>query len=391
MRQSIFNEAEHRRGLVLGFTLAEVLLLLLFLLLLILGARLVDLQRRVELQRQLIDSETSDIAHSAPDKQQTQSDWIKELERENEKLRVALLPVVPLMDEAQRINPRDPPAALKRGLAILKNVGYNTPLAEVRRLSPEIAAVIDHASNVNSNNPAAVLRSGLTQLAKAAAQIAEDQTEQTSGKHDWPPIISLSEADGYFFHSGSAELSPKFRAAISKKIVGELLEIVRKFEGVNVVEVVGHTDEQPFAGRPSNLDLLLPRLLRGESSDRLIPSDNAGLGLARAVSVARVLLDDPRLSELRILPMSGAQLISTGDTLSVKGVHESVRQRRRIEIRLRRSDRIALPEKPDAPKITPPFASMITSSTHQPVPPHVPPELPTPKKSCNLDNWYHCW
>ena len=39
------DEREHRRGLVLGLTMAEVLLLLLFLLLLALAARIVNLTR----------------------------------------------------------------------------------------------------------------------------------------------------------------------------------------------------------------------------------------------------------------------------------------------------------------------------------------------------------
>ncbi len=38
MRRSMVDEAEHRRGLTLGLTLAEVLLLLLFLVLLALAA-----------------------------------------------------------------------------------------------------------------------------------------------------------------------------------------------------------------------------------------------------------------------------------------------------------------------------------------------------------------
>ena len=43
MARYLVDEREHRRGLVLGLTLAEVLILLLFLLLLTLGARLVKL------------------------------------------------------------------------------------------------------------------------------------------------------------------------------------------------------------------------------------------------------------------------------------------------------------------------------------------------------------
>jgi hypothetical protein len=74
---------------------------------------------------------------------------------------------------------------------------------------------------------------------------------------------------------------------------------------VDVIEVVGHTDEQPIGMRPSNLDRDFTEILRGDRSvGTLRPGDTAGLGLARAVSVVRELLRDPRLDGLRILPPS---------------------------------------------------------------------------------------
>ena len=76
---------------------------------------------------------------------------------------------------------------------------------------------------------------------------------------------------------------------------------------------------------------------------QLTPADNAGLGLARAVSVTEVLLKNERLSRLKILPYSGAQLVNVNDSLVVAGTGGDVRERRRIEIRLRKSDKVALP------------------------------------------------
>jgi flagellar motor protein MotB len=49
-------------------------------------------------------------------------------------------------------------------------------------------------------------------------------------------------------------LSPNFRKALSGKVIEELLGIIRDYPGVNVIEVIGHTDEQPIVRRPSNLD-----------------------------------------------------------------------------------------------------------------------------------------
>ena len=48
-------------------------------------------------------------------------------------------------------------------------------------------------------------------------------------------------------------------------------------------------------------------------TERLIPADNAGLGLARAAAVARILSSDQRLAGVRILPFSGGQLVDVGD------------------------------------------------------------------------------
>ncbi len=46
------------------------------------------------------------------------------------------------------------------------------------------------------------------------------------------------------------------------------------------------------------------------------PADNAGLGLARAIAVANVLKANPKLKNVTILPMSAAQLILPGDTIT---------------------------------------------------------------------------
>jgi flagellar motor protein MotB len=169
---------------------------------------------------------------------------------------------------------------------------------------------------------------------------AEAQEEEGGGPgdHSWPPIISLSEAGGYFFAKGSAELSPQFEQRLKSDVIPLLVETARKF-GVDVVEVVGHTDELPIGTRPSNLDRDLPSVLRGSSPVGVLkPADNAGLGLARSVSVVKNLIQDSRMEGVRVLPLSGAQLIQTDETLTRGGETGDVQQRRRIEIRLRKSN-----------------------------------------------------
>jgi hypothetical protein len=192
------------------------------------------------------------------------------------------------------------------------------------------------------------------------------------------PIISLSETDGYSFKTGSAELSPKLYDALLNKTPGEILEYIKKYD-VDVIEVVGHTDEQPISVRPSNLDRGLLSVLKNTTGvASLIPADNAGLGLARAVSVVSVLRQNHAQAKYKLIPLSGAQLVNTDETLAVLGVPGDDPQRRRIEIRLRKSvPRDATASVPPAPAV----------ATRKPRPVARPAPLsltPTPKPAARL-------
>jgi hypothetical protein len=88
----------------------------------------------------------------------------------------------------------------------------------------------------------------------------------------------------------------------------------------------------------SNLDRELPAAMAGWSGvEMLQPADNAGLGLARALAVVKVLSSDGRLRAFRILPLSAAQLIGTDGRLTRWNEQGDVQQLRRIEIRMRKS------------------------------------------------------
>lgn len=329
MRQSVLDEREHRRGLVLGLTLAEVLLLLLFLLLLVLGARMERIERekaesenqraRLEKAFALLEPSSSSDDRAVPIQElvgsliqtsEKQADLIDQAESKLSELENELAALRPAVQAASKINPNDPPAVLVRAVEVLNKLGPLTQPDDVEPLS------------------------GLEPNTLASPKASE---RAAKGKHDWPPIITLSEARGHYFETGSAELSPELESTLTTTVVDQLLQIVQAYD-VNVVEVIGHTDEQPVVERPSNLDGSLMSFLRNTEAEPLIPADNAGLGLARAVSVVRVLSKDERLRHLRILPLSGAQLIDVGDKLSTGTSSGSVKERRRIEIRVRRSD-----------------------------------------------------
>jgi outer membrane protein OmpA-like peptidoglycan-associated protein len=190
-----------------------------------------------------------------------------------------------------------------------------------------------------------------------------------SSGHQWPPIITLSEANGNFFKSGSAELSPNFQSKLATVIPTEILSNIKKFD-VDVIEVVGHTDEQPLGPRQSNLDRDLLSVLKNTTNvATLVPADNAGLGLARAVSVVSVLRRSPLLAGYKLIPLSGAQLVNTDETLAILGIPANVPERRRIEIRLRKS----VPHEATA-SIAPPPATTL----QKPRPVANPPRQPQP-------------
>jgi outer membrane protein OmpA-like peptidoglycan-associated protein len=105
-----------------------------------------------------------------------------------------------------------------------------------------------------------------------------------------PPIITLSEADGFRFPPGSAEVSPEFLANLPGKI-RNLVALSERY-GAQIVEVIGHTDGTSIRDtlrNKANLDDALGQYLDRGSTAALFPCDNVGLGISRAVSVARAL------------------------------------------------------------------------------------------------------
>ena len=153
---------------------------------------------------------------------------------------------------------------------------------------------------------------------------------------DLPPILNLTEAEGYFFELGSAGLTESFRGKLSDEVIPKLAASAERFR-VDVIEVIGHTDEVPVRASASSLDRdLLPYLQGIGRAGELDVSDNVGLGMARAAAVARLLITDSRLEAYEILPLSAGQAIELGQRLATGSAVPDTRERRRIEIRMRR-------------------------------------------------------
>jgi len=150
-------------------------------------------------------------------------------------------------------------------------------------------------------------------------------------------MIKLKEADGEFFLSGQADVSAAFEKKI-RDTVPIILSYAQQYQ-TDVVEVVGHTDEQPIQGLASNLDSsVLGVLNKNDPLGGMHVADNAGLGFARAVAIVQILRSDKRLSALTILPLSAAQVVNKDGKISDGSDTGDVKERRRIEIRLRKSD-----------------------------------------------------
>ncbi len=345
--------ASYRQGLVLGLTMAEIMLLLVFCMLIAVGvalasqrvkldeaaarlretaARLKKVERVAAADRAMVETikrnarltELLDRATGSASQREIDEFWRKLVESNDIVASMQRRGVSPatlkeegdLVAQLQRL-PHEgmQPDQIARGMALSRALD-DAPFGKTAQLTPhEIVALIE--KGIDASKP----------------RIESDR----KGGHTWPPIINLSEADGYFFATGSADLTPDFEIALHTLVVDRLLQIAASFD-VDVIEVIGHTDEQPVSNRISNLDRTLPSVTSGGSSTGALQwADNAGLGLARALAVVKALSFDPRLRKFRILPFSAAQLIATDGKLTRWDEKGDVRERRRIEIRMRKS------------------------------------------------------
>ncbi len=184
----------------------------------------------------------------------------------------------------------------------------------------------------------ASLQEELTKLKKESDLLR--RIKNPANVNDQPPIISLTESEGYSFPTGSSIVGEQFRARIQKEIVPMLLKLTEKY-GTDVIEVVGHTDEVPIgAGMKvrSNLDYSLVDALNGKTDPGLLVAyDNVGLGIARAAAVRMILMSSGLESRFIIIPLSAGPAITTNGLVS-SGVSIKLGEdaRRRIEIRMRR-------------------------------------------------------
>jgi flagellar motor protein MotB len=153
-----------------------------------------------------------------------------------------------------------------------------------------------------------------------------------------PPIVTLNEVDGFYFRPGSPEVSPGFQRQLAQTIAPRLRAISERY-GATVIEVIGHTDAARMrlseAG-PDNLDETLKPWLTGRGDTLPVAHDNVGLGMARAVAVARALRAAGIGRGFTIVPLSAGSFLKPNDRVDDSDETGQDERQRRIEIRLRR-------------------------------------------------------
>ncbi len=334
--QILQQRSSYRRGLVLGLTMAEIMVLLVFCLLIAMATFL----KREETRRIAAEQE------------------LKQEKAQNERIRDvvnSLSKSAAVAEKVESLSGLSDPQAIDQywrelvdSRSVVKEIQKTLTVKELRDGLANIAAMrannIDVDKAIHDAEIVGAINRAMTKPGDppVSAQNVLDTLARgmapSPGGHQWPPIIRMSEADGYFFKSGSAELSQGFQETLLTKTPAEILNYIRKYD-VDIIEVVGHTDERPIGLRQfSNLDRDLLPVLKSEAGVvSLVPADNAGLGLARAVAVVSVLRQSPLLTGYKLIPLSGAQLVNTDETLAISPSPGDIQQRRRIEIRLRKS------------------------------------------------------
>jgi flagellar motor protein MotB len=224
-------------------------------------------------------------------------------------------------------------------LLTLSMIGNMILAANANRLQENLAKTTSQEVVERNKKLEAQVCAMAEELKKLGMDAEKLKKLQAEAKNDQPPIIALSEAGGWSFTSGSADVDATFEAKLRDKIVPQILTLAATY-GTDIIEVVGHTDETVMYGKMSTLDRDLLLFLSGQANEIVALGSNADLGLSRAVTVAKFLLNDTRITggKLQVLPLSAGQTQMPDGSLATGTTKQRNDQaRRRIEIRLRRS------------------------------------------------------
>ena len=165
-------------------------------------------------------------------------------------------------------------------------------------------------------------------------ECAEQLLEQVLSQNQFLPVFDLADARGFSFDLGSPNPTQSFITNLESDITPRIIEIIQdpQFD-IQAIEIIGHTDKSRIWRSTSNIDTQLElHLDNAVEREPIQAGDNAGLGLARALAVRNLLLQNEVLADFPIHVLSAAYAIAPD---IAEGEELTDRQRRRIEIRLR--------------------------------------------------------
>ena len=185
-------------------------------------------------------------------------------------------------------------------------------------------------------------------LAEKDEVIAEKEKMIDMLKNEKLQMIELSEAEGFSFKSGKADLEDSFKKALRTTILDDIEKIVNNsLTGrLDVVEIIGHTDMAAVASgnQGDGLDSKIEEYLEAEIIERdkklkdIKFGSNADLGLIRALVVRNYLVvqteKQKRLLGIEFKAYSAAQLYPPEQYDDIRRDDERAR---RIEIRCTKS------------------------------------------------------
>ena len=227
-------------------------------------------------------------------------------------------------------------------------------LAKLKPLQPDIDALGGIANNIELANKAKAIidKTGISDPVILAELVNKaKKIDAIANKTDAPPHIILSETQGFFFDSGSSKLSLEFREKLENDVVAHIQLAIEKY-GINLIEVIGHTDGQPVKRGSKQMDSALESMAVQPYDPNRIPNavqgSNTDLGLLRALEVVKLLKHlcnqgklKPINSDTGFRAYSSGQLTLPDGRLSNGQSRKEEPDRRRIEIRLTRlGDRI---------------------------------------------------
>src|SRR4051812_25084660 len=237
------QSSSYRQGLVLGLTMAEMMLLLVFCLLVASSVALrYEREQRIAIESQLlttVDAQGDSEAHRMLRDAQAYRRLMERIKRYPPL--AELLEKTPStareaeIDDAWRklIESAEVARELSRAgidAATAKRDAHF--FAEAKRMKNEnldLNQLREEAKSVRllkqllaENKISGKTTSEIVDLAKVGLRVRQ---EKLDNGHKWPPIISLSEAGGYYFESGRAELSSEFKVALTDKVVPRILDI----------------------------------------------------------------------------------------------------------------------------------------------------------------------